>query len=66
MHILEAPYVVGGASYTAVPTDNWLSYFTRFLVPLSKLHLPVHRLLYLAGKLLSIPPPDPYMCNNVL
>ncbi len=50
MHILEAPYVVGGASYTAVPTDNWLNYFMRFLVPQSSLHLPVHRLLYLAGK----------------
>ncbi|BDA41208.1 probable metallo-hydrolase YflN [Coccomyxa sp. Obi] len=50
MHILEAPYVVGGASYTAVPTDNWLSYFMRFLVPRSSLHLPVHRLLYLTGK----------------
>lgn len=50
MHILEAPYVVGGASYTAVPTDNWLNYFMRFLVPQSSLHLPVHQLLYLAGK----------------
>lgn len=55
MHILEAPFVVGGASYTAVPTDNWLSYFTRYFVPRSSLQLPVHRLLYLTGKGFAIP-----------
>ncbi len=49
MHILEAPYAVGGVSYAAVPADNWAYTIMHRLAPDAHLHLPVHRLLFLSG-----------------
>ena len=49
MHILEAPYAVGGVSYAAVPADNWAYTIMHRLAPDTHLHLPVHRLLFLSG-----------------
>lgn len=49
MHILEAPYAGGGASYWKVPTDNWSYAVLRRLLPDTNLHLPKERLLFLSG-----------------
>lgn len=49
MHILEAPYAGGGVGYSTVPSDNWAYNIAQRIAPAANLHLPVHRLLFLAG-----------------
>ncbi len=55
MHILEAPYAGGGVRYSTVPSDNWAYTIASGFAPVANLHLPVHRLLFLAGRQCPIP-----------